>query len=354
MVRLARQSLAGDVGIETVPVIEENHAHHLTANAETAFDANQHAQIYPRVTGYLRDVRADLGDIVASGDVLAVVDSAEVSAAKTRYIATRAAVELAHVTHDRTSKLTRSGALAARQELETLTALNQAEAAVLDAEQTLRNLGFTDTDLDRVSNERDTSSFLEVLAPIGGTVVRRQATQGEAIQPTTPIFSVADTSTMWLWIDVYEPDIDGVAVGQTVRFEVPDCEKALTTGTVTWVGAEVDPTTRTTRVRAELSNPECRLRANQFGRALIQVGSPHDAIVVPKDAVQRKEGSSLVFLNEGVGVYRPQRIVTRPADKADVVEVAWGLKPGQKIVTTGSYLLKTEIMKGAIGAGCCE
>ena len=160
---------------------------------------------------------------------------------------------------------------------------------------------------------------------------------------------------MWLWIDVYEADIAKVALGQAVAFVVSGRrDGGRHEGQVTWVGTEVNERTRTTRVRAEVENPDGRLRANQFGRAEIRVGAEHKAVVVPKAAVQRKDKADLVFLPEGEGVYRPQRVLTRPTDRGDVVEVTWGLKPGQRVVTTGAFLLKTEIMKGAIGAGCCD
>ncbi len=123
------------------------------------------------------------------------------------------------------------------------------------------------------------------------------------------------------------------------------------TGRINWVGTEVDHTTRTTKVRAELPNPDGKLRANQFGRATIQVGDRHKAVTVAKSAVQRYENADLVFLPQKENVYRPQRIKTKPSGRADTLEVTWGLKPGQEVVTTGAFLLKTEIMKGSIGAG---
>jgi cobalt-zinc-cadmium efflux system membrane fusion protein len=159
---------------------------------------------------------------------------------------------------------------------------------------------------------------------------------------------------MWLWIDVYESDVESVKSGQTVRFTVPGADAPASSGRVNWVGTEVTQKTRTTRVRAELANPDGKLRANQFGRAEIQVGEGHKATLVPKAAVQRKDQVDLVFLPEGEGVFRPQRVVAKPTDRSDVLEVAWGLTPGQRVVTGGAFLLKTEIMKGAIGAGCCE
>jgi cobalt-zinc-cadmium efflux system membrane fusion protein len=354
-VRLASAKLARQVGIQTAEAIEETHEHTLSANAETAYNANAYADVSPRVAGFIREVKADLGRKVQHGDVLAVVDSSEVSAAKAQFLTTRSTAELSQVTYDRTMSLTRSGAIAAKSELESLTALNQAKAGALDAEQRLRNFGFDDAALQHIAQERDTRSYLDVIAPIDGEIVVRHAVRGESVQATTPLFSVADTSLMWLWIDVFESDVSSIRPGQKVKFTIGGNDLARSVGTINWIGAEVNPRTRTTRVRAELSNAEGRLRSNQFGQAEIQIGDPHKAIVVPKKAVQTKDGVHVVFIPlKTPGVYRPQRVVSQPTDDNDTLEITWGLKAGQTVVTTGAFLLKTEIMKGAIGAGCCE
>lgn len=358
VVRFASSKIARQIGVQTAVAKEETHSHKLSANAETAYDANHYAEICPRVGGFLRDVKVDLGQAAHQGDVLAVVDSAEVSGAKAQYLTAQAALKLAQATAERTQSLTRSGAVAAKAELEVMTALNQAQASVMDSEQKLRNLGFGDTELAEVMKTKDTRNLLNVVSPIDGTVVLRHAVKGEAVQATTQVFAVADTSKMWLWIDVYEADIDEVKLGQPVSFTVSGADARgagyVALGEVTWVGTEVNDRTRTTRVRAELANRNGHLRAKQFGQAEIQVGSEHQALVVPKEAVQRKDNVDLVFLPQDDGSYRPQRVVTKPTDRADTLEVTWGLKAGQKVVTKGSFLLKTEIMKGAIGAGCCE
>lgn len=356
-VRLASAMLADKIGIQTAEVTEETHAHQLVANAETAYDANHYADISPRVSGFIREVKVDLGKAVKHGDLLAVIDSAEVSGAKTQYLSSQASLKLAQATAERTQSLSRSGAVAGKAELEVMTALNQAQASMMDAEQKLRNLGFGDPELLEIQKTKDTRNLLNVLAPIEGTVVARHAVKGEAVQSTAQLFAIADTSRVWVWVDVYESDIQKVKPGQSVSFAIsggnPD-EGFSTLGQVTWIGAEVDEKTRTTRVRAEVENRNGKLRANQFGEATIQIGSEHKAVVVPKEAVQRKDKVDLVFIPEGGGVYRPQRVTTKPTDRADVLEVTWGLKPGQKVVSKGAFLLKTEIMKGAIGAGCCD
>jgi cobalt-zinc-cadmium efflux system membrane fusion protein len=358
MVRLASADLAGDIGLKTAPVTEEEHAHQLTANAETAYDANCYAEINPRVAGYLREARVDLGQVVKAGEVIAVIDSAEVSTAKTQYLSAHAAYKLAEDTYKRIKALTAANAVALKEEIATRTAMNQAQSNLWNAEQRLRNFRFDDAAHARILQTNDTRPLLEITSPIAGSVVFRHAVLGEAIEPTAKLYTVADTSKMWLWIDVYERDLAKVRQGQAVTFAVSGMtsgsEEASYTGRITWVGAEVDEKTRTTKVRAEIPNPDGTLRAHQFGKARIRIEEPHKALTVAKAAIQRYENADLVFLTQKGGAYRPQRVKTRPIGRGDILEVTWGLKPGQEVVTDGSFLLKTEIMKGSIGAGCCD
>jgi cobalt-zinc-cadmium efflux system membrane fusion protein len=349
-IKLASADLAHRIGIETAPVLTERHAHRLTCNAEAAYDARRSAEVLPRVAGVLREVNVDLGQLVHRGDVLAVVDSAQVGASKAQYLMARSAEELARVTYDRTVKLTEAKAAPAKNELEALTALNQSRAALLDAEQKLRNFSFTDTDLARIAKQNDTRNLLEITAPVDGTIIAWDATLGEAVEPTTQLFGLADTTRMWVWIDVYEHDIAAVAAGQPVTFTVTGNEEPVFAGKVTWVGTEVNATTRTARVRAEVANPGGRLRANQFGQARVIVEPEHAALVIPREAVQDDGPIRLVFLPLSEGVYRPRRVKTIPTERDDVVEVVQGLEPGQQVVTARAYVLKSELLKHRLGA----
>jgi RND family efflux transporter MFP subunit len=236
-----------------------------------------------------------------------------------------------------------------KTELENRTALNQARANLMDAEQKLRNLSFSDADLERIARSNDTSNRLEIVAPIGGTITLWDATPGEAVEPTTQLFTVVDNARMWLWIDVYESDVAAVAVGQPVSFTISGTDGPAFSGRVTSVGMEVNPVTRTTRVRAELANPGGRLRANQFGRASIQVEPEHQALVVPADAVQDDGKSEWVFLPQADGVsFLSRPVVTRPLDGGDRVEIVRGLERSQRVVTTGAFLLMSELRKDTI------
>ncbi len=350
VVKLASPALARRIGLETAMATIEPHARLLVCNAETAYDMRHAAEIIPRVSGVLKEVRADLGQFVHKGDVLAIVDSSEVGAAKANYLTAVAALELAQATYDRTLKLTQAKAAPAKTELESLTALTQARNSMRDGEQRLRNLGFDDDDIATIVQRNDVRNTLEIVAPIDGTINAWDATRGEAVEPTTQIFGMADTSTVWVWIDVYESDIALIAPGQAIAFTISGTTSAIFRGKLTWMGTEVNATTRTTRVRAELPNPEGRLRANQFGQASIQVEPPHDALIVPRSAVQNDGSADLVFLVRSESVFAPQRVLTRPTEDDMRLEVVWGLKPGQLVVTSRSFMLKAELFKERLGA----
>ena len=123
-------------------------------------------------------------------------------------------------------------------------------------------------------------------------------------------------------------------------------------GEITWISAEVDPRARTVTARAEVPNPRGRLRGNQFARARIETGATGNAVRVPRASVQRVGAQEVVFVRAGEGIYWP-RVVERWGD-GDLVQVAGGLKAGDAVVTTGAVLLRTEVMPGSIGSGCCE
>jgi cobalt-zinc-cadmium efflux system membrane fusion protein len=124
-------------------------------------------------------------------------------------------------------------------------------------------------------------------------------------------------------------------------------------GEITWIASEVDPKTRMVSARAEITNKEGTVRANQFARAVIETSSSTKATIVPRDALQRFGDTTLVFVRLGAGLYEP-RIVVAGAGDAKEVQVTGDVEPKDAIVTTGAYLLKTELSPESIGAGCCE
>ncbi|MGK0361506.1 MAG: cobalt-zinc-cadmium efflux system membrane fusion protein, partial [Bradymonadia bacterium] len=124
-------------------------------------------------------------------------------------------------------------------------------------------------------------------------------------------------------------------------------------GVVAWIASEVDRRTRAVSVRVEVPNPDGALRAGQFARATVQVAPATLAASVPKEAVQRFGASSVVFVRVGAGVFEPRVVQPGRADRHRV-QVVGALAAGEPVVTTGAFLLRTELDRDSIGAGCCE
>lgn len=346
LVRLSSGEVAKRIGLSTGNVVSRQHADTLLGNAEITYDEHAYAEVRPRVRGLVDQVTMDHGRIVRRGDLLAVIDSSEVGTVKSEYLAALPIVELAEATLERTSSLTRSNALPLKDELEARTAVNRARADLSNAAQRLRNLGFLDSDLVRIAEEQDTSSLLRILSPIDGTVIERHAVPGEAIEPTDQLAAIANLDHMWALIDVYEDEIDRVRPGQEVTFQITGVQDHIFAGEVEWIDTAVNPTTRTIRVRAELANPDGRLRAHEFGLAEIRVGEPHEATFVPSSAIQFVQGERLVFLADPDGTFRPQRVVLEDEQTLNnEKEVLWGLSAGDAVVTTGSFLLRSELLR---------
>lgn len=346
LIRLSSPRVADRIGLASSRVVSRTHADRIQGNAEIAYNDHVFAEVRPRVRGLVNQVAIDHGDLVKRGDLIATIDSAEVGTVKAGYLAALPDVELAEATLTRTEALTRSNALPLKDELEARTTLNRARADLLNAAQQLRNLGFVDSDLVRISEEQDTSSLLHVLAPIDGTITERHAVPGEAVEPTHQLAVIVDLTTMWAMIDVYEDEIDRVRPGQPVSFEITGIEDHTFSGHVDWIDSAVNPTTRTIQVRALLDNPDRRLRAHEFGIAEIQVGEPREALFVPRTAIQNIDEDLVVFIAQPDGSYRPQRIVVEKRNGLeDEAEVLWGLDEGQQLITTGAFLLKSELLK---------
>ena len=190
-------------------------------------------------------------------------------------------------------------------------------------------------------------------APFSGTVVARDAVPGRQVGAGQTLVQIADLDTMWALLEVPEADAGMVRAGQRVTLSFESMPGETREATLTRVGASVDPATRTVRARVELPNPDGALKAGLFLRARVQVTAEQESVLVPREAIQRAEGRALVFVKKGAGLYEPV-VVELGAGTREEVAVVKGLSAGAEVVTTGAFLLKTEILKESIGAGCCE
>jgi len=355
IVTLASPDVVRAVGFEFVQVQAAPLTRTIERNVELAYNTNRYARLSSRASGVVAEVRRDLGEQVARGEVLAVVDSTDLGAAKSDLLQALETVALWETNASRERTLVDKGVGIEREALEAETKAAESRIAVNRAQQRLRTFGLSQEQIESVEKDGDTTSLLELVAPFDGTVVERIAVMGEVVEPGKPLLAVADTGTMWAMVDFSESDLAVVKTGQEAAVSVDGLPGMSFVGRLTWISTQVDPKTRTLKARVELDNSQGVLRANMFGRARIKAGDDREAVTVPKEAVQWEGCCNVAFVrtNDAGTEFRPARLVLA-YDAGDSYEVTEGLQPGDTVVTRGSFILKNEILKDAVGAGCCE
>ena len=339
---LKSKDVVRKVGVETVKAQERPEGVGLVATASLAFDATKRAVVNARSPGVVRTIDADLGAKVTKGSPLASIDSAGVGADRSRLQAAQSRVTVAETTYRREKELQAKGISSAK--------------AVLDAEQDLASAKAEYTSiasaLGMVGRSTGGNSYT-LVAPIAGQVVKRHATIGTMVGVEQTLFEIVDTSSMWVEIDVPEDEVPNVALGQRVLVTVDGIRERQFEGKIAYISPEVDPRTRTAMARAALANPDGVLRANMFAQARIVLGGSRSTVTVPAIAVQRAKDVMFAFVQTKDDEFEVRRVqIGAREDK--VVEVTKGIKPGENVVATGSFILKTETLKDSIGDGCTD
>jgi cobalt-zinc-cadmium efflux system membrane fusion protein len=342
-VRFKTAETARLAGILTAKALTRPVESTCVATARIVYDATRVAKINARASGVVRSAHADVGTRVRRGTALAVIESAAVGAEASSLRSARTGVEVAEANLARVTTLRDQGIVAEREYLDAKRDFEEARAALGTAKA---SLGVAGTDGENAGRYTLTS-------PISGVVVRRGSTIGQFVDVDDPLFEVVDTSTVWAELDIPESDLPAVAVGQRVVLRVQGLDDREFTGKLTYVAPEIDRRTRTAVGRVSLSNPGGLLRANTFAEARISVSRASPSVLVPRSAVQRARSAQLVFVRLAEDTFEARRVRVGAGEGA-FLAVTGRLLPGDDVATEGSFLLKTETLKGSIGAGCCD
>ena len=319
----------------------------LIANGTITYDANRVSVIASRAEGRLVSVRADLGQAVRAGTVLAILESPEIGSVRGDLDRARATVEIARKNYDREKRLYEEQISPQKELLDAESTLRTAEADHASALTRLRAIG-------AASGEGATFGLA---TSVSGTVVERNASPGQTVGPSTNLFTVADLGHVWITVDVYEGDLARVRQGAKATVAPTAFPGQTFPGRVTYAGGVVDTTSRTFKVRVDVDNPARRLRPGMF--AQVRIEAPPDAktsgpaasvLTVPEAAVQELNGKQVVF----VAGDPPGRFVARPVTTGaragnGTVAVTAGLRPGERVAVAGAFQLKAELTKASLG-----
>lgn len=190
----------------------------------------------------------------------------------------------------------------------------------------------------------------ELIAPIDGTIVAFHLTLGEIVATNEKAYLIADTSTVWADLRVYQRDLPKVRLGQTVHLAAGHSYPAAA-GKITYVGPVVDETSRTGLIRAEIENPQELFRPGLFVVGAVALDEIRPPIVVPRSAVLTLEDKSVVFVEADNGEgFEPSPVHLGQVDSTNV-EILKGLENGQRYVVEGGFFLKADLQKENFGDG---
>ncbi len=285
-------------------------------------------------------VTAGVGDRVRRGARLAELESADIGEARAALDVAAARRQLAARTAARRRELL-AQRIAPRREVEEVeAALAEADAVLGSARARLATLGMSDADAASGDGPR-----FGLHASVAGTVIDRAIVTGQRVGPDTVLFRVGDLSSLWLTVHAFERDAVRLQSGSAAQVTLAALPGETFAARVALVGRQVDAASRTLPVRMVVENRTGRLRPGMSGSATVAVGEASARVLaVPSAAVQRFEGTWVVFLPKGAGAFEI-REVGRGLELQGEVEVVSGLAPGETVVVDGAFLLKAEAEK---------
>jgi cobalt-zinc-cadmium efflux system membrane fusion protein len=334
---------------------------HVVAPAQVSFNTTAMAVVGSPVQGRVAELKVAVGDNVKKGEELLVVESPELGEAQSDYLqkrtgvaAAEAAVEPAESAYDRAKSLyDRSQGIALtkvqKRQVDYSVAKNAAltaQAALKADESRLKLLGMNKEATGRLADSGEINPQYIVRAPLAGTVTERLVTLGELVKPDREkLLVVADMTTLWVIADVPEARVAEIKPGAKASVAVGD---QSFDGAVLKIGLSVDPSTRSVAVQIEVK-ADPALKPGMFAQADIGTGAGDEPVVaVPSSAIQSVDGSTAVFLPvDGQPNTFVRRMVSVGDTASGMVSIVSGLDAGERIVTSGTFILKAELGKAS-------
>jgi len=341
-IKLSAEEIAR-AGVKVEPLQPRRIADTLEVTATIGPNRERIANVLPRVGGRIVQISAKLGDGVKRGQVLALLDSIEVGEAYSAYAQALAESGVAKAAFERAERLKADQIVPEKEYQRARGEYERSRAQLRAAGDKLTQLGVSPARGDKPASV----STFPLLAPLAGTVIERKAVLGELAKTDESLFVVADLSKVWVEANIREADLGRVRPGAAARARVSAFPDLAFEGKVNYLGAVLDKETRTAPAVIELENAKGLLRPHMFAVVAIDTGIARDVLALPESAVTLVQGLPTVFVEEADGFEpRPVELAGRSGGKAIVKS---GVKPGELVVTEGTYALKARLLKSQIG-----
>jgi cobalt-zinc-cadmium efflux system membrane fusion protein len=330
-------------GIEIAPVEEHRLARVIETTGIISPDEARVAHITPLGRGLVQKVFVKLGDRVSQHQPLVQYDNIEVgelAGEKAQLAVTRRSLE-------RAKSLIKVEAISQRELDVRQAEYEQAEASVTSAqadltavEQKLRRYGISGSELQTTANE------VVLRAPFAGVITKFNVAPGVQVSPENELFTIVDTSSVWAVADVVEKDVANVASHGVCTISISSYSSSFH-GTVAYVSDYLDPSTRTAKVRCVVPNRDGRLKLDMYATIRIPGEGGHTALAIPSEAIQELDGKQIAFVQRDATHFE-KRELTLGDSSGEWVEVKDGLSASEKVVSRGTFYLKSVLEKSKL------
>jgi membrane fusion protein, heavy metal efflux system len=351
-----RAAAIEEIGLTTSIAEIQPIAGNMTVPAKLLPNQDLEAQVGSLVQGRVRQVFVGVGDFVTAGQELMHIEGLEVGEIKSNFIKAKAELKYAEANYGRQKTLLEQKVGSQKVFLEAQATYDKAVAEFNAEDKRIHSIGLTDDDLlkfvEHASLEKDGHSggVLPIKSPIAGTVVERNVVIGQLVDGSTTAFRVINTSTLWADGQVYEKDVPGLSGKPEVTLTVSAFPREEFRGRVIYVSPIVDEHTRTITIRASIPNRHGRLKPQMFGELHVPTGGTTRGLIIPAESVQNINATTCVFVATSDTTFE-RREVSLGTTFDSMVEVRGGISPGERVVTKGSFQLKSELMKEALEEG---
>lgn len=296
-------------------------------------DVSREIPVVSLANGRVVAVHVRLGDYVKKGQLVMEVQSTDISGAYDQYLKAVNDEHLANTQLERARILYDKGAIAKSQVEIAEDGENDAKADLVAAEQQLRVLG---VDKDHPG------ATVKVYSPASGFIIQQNvteaATAGASLSGTPNAFTIADLSHVWILCDVYENDLSTVHIGQSADIRLNAYPDRVLTGTVGDIGAVLDPSIRTAKVRIQIDNPGSLMRIGMFATATLSGKKAEMHVVVPASAILHLQDRDWVYTPNGDGTFRRLSVQGGSMLTGNLQEITNGLNAGQQVVANALEL----------------
>ena len=309
----------------------------LRLTGSVAYNALATTPVFSAAGGPVREILVLPGDMVRAGQPLLTINSPDYSQARSTYLKAKDALALADKNYKRAQDLFEHKAIAERDLQQAESDRSQAQADVESTTDVLRALGVADPE---ATVKASATLLVPLLAPVKGEIVERLVGPGQLLQAgMTQCFTITDTDTVWVLVNVYQSDLGSVHVGDAADITT-DAYPDVFRGRISYIAPALDPTTRTLQERIVTENPGHKLKKDMYVTATVRAGAIGNALLVPDAAVLHdSENQPFLYLQTGATQFA-RRLVTLGDSSNGRTQITSGLKEGERVVGDGSLFLQ--------------